>query len=151
MTDKKSLSNQLGYYVGEYIVHRYLPTLSCDMGQTRTIIEVSIDDESEHNRLEDNWHKKVWANNRDTNAAKEEWEEYQAFRKVLIEKYLPEKLECPLPVLLLDEMDIQLFKEGLGVSLWDCDMSYYSCNPEDIEIVLPKDKFDRVTIYLKRD
>jgi len=121
------------------------------MAQTRTIIEVSIDDENEHNRLEDNWQRKVWANNRDTKAASEEWEEYQAYRKVLIEKYLPEKLECPLPILELDELDITLFKEGLGVSLWDCDMSHYSCDPKDIEIVMTKDKFDFPCIVLKRD
>jgi len=41
---KLTLEYQLGYYVGLEIVHRYLPTLSTDMLQSRTVIEVSEED-----------------------------------------------------------------------------------------------------------
>lgn len=154
MTDKKSLSNQLGYYVGEFIVHRYLPTLSCVTMHTRTVKEVSEDDAEEYNQLDEAWFKTTMRNRGNGKPAggdTEEWKALQECHQRLKVKYLPEKLECPLPILNLDELDIELFKQGLGVSLWDCDMSYYSCDPKDIEIVLPEHKYDRVTIYLKRD
>ena len=154
MTDKKSLSNQLGYYIGEYIVHRYLPTLSCDMMHSRNVTVVSEDDARVCDILDKAWFKTAMRNRGNGNPSggdTEEWKSLQEYRKSLKEKYLPEKLECPLPILELDEMDVELFKEGLGVSLWDCDMSHYSCDPKDIEIVLPKEEYDRTTIFLKRD
>jgi len=154
MTDKKSLSNQLGYYVGEYIVNRYLPSLSCDASHTRTVIDVNEDDARECDILDKAWFKtamKNRGNGKPAGGDTEEWKSLQECRQRLKVKYLPEKLECPLPILVLDDMDITLFKEGLGVSLWDCDMSYYSCDPKDIEIVLPKEEYDRTTIFLKRD
>jgi chaperonin cofactor prefoldin len=47
-----TMDYQLGYYVGEHIVNRYLPTLSTDILQSRNVIEVSEEDTIENNRLD---------------------------------------------------------------------------------------------------
>ena len=51
---KNSLTSeyQLGYYVGEYIVSRFLPTLSTDIIQSRRVINVSEEDTEENKRLD---------------------------------------------------------------------------------------------------
>ena len=54
--NKLTLEYQLGYYVGLEIVHRYLPTLSTDMLQTRNVIEVSEEDSLENERLDTEWY-----------------------------------------------------------------------------------------------
>ncbi len=153
MEGKKSLSEQLGYYIGEYIVHHYLPTLSCgDIPQSNNLIEVSEEEVEEYEKLNRIWFKSalVERSNGTLEGDSEEWKALQKFNKIVKEKYIPEKLECPLPILVLDELNVDLFKKGLAFALWDCDMSHYSCDPEDIEIVLPKKKYDRTTIFLKR-
>lgn len=51
---KLTAEYQLGYYVGEYIYSRFLPTLSTlstDLLQTRNVIKVFEEDELENKRF----------------------------------------------------------------------------------------------------
>ena len=51
----QSLESQLGYFVGEYIVHRNLPTLSTNLMRSRKVIQVSEEDAKENERLNAEW------------------------------------------------------------------------------------------------
>jgi hypothetical protein len=53
--DKITMDYQLGFFVGECIVDRYLPTLSTDLFQTNKVIKVSEEDSIENKRLDDEW------------------------------------------------------------------------------------------------
>jgi hypothetical protein len=133
---KLTLEYQLGYYVGLEIVHRYLPTLSTDMLQSRTVIEVSEEDTLENERLDTEWystttHGGEW-NGVDENGNKEKWELYHQHNKMLERKYLPNPLECYMSLLNVQNMDE--FKKGLRFALWDCDMCSYNIEPENIKI-----------------
>lgn len=119
---------QFGYYVGEDIVHRDLPTISVE-GGTRKEIPVSLEDELEYKRTEENWYNKTQHGKVD---AKDEWEKYQECRKRLIKKYLPNPLKCYRSLLNITNMDE--FKDGLITSLWGSDVCNYNLNPENIKI-----------------
>lgn len=148
----KNLSNLLGYYIGEYIVRRFLPTLSCDMLLSHNVIEITKEEQEKYTILNETWFQKTME--KDENGKKlpteKEWNELQEFRKILTEKYIPETLDCYIPILEEKDLDIELFKKGLGVALWDCDMSYYLCDPKDIEINFREGRFDFPSIILKR-
>lgn len=140
---KQTLESQLGYYVGEYIVHRYLPTLSTDTIQSRNCIIVSEDDTKENKRLNDEWFSSTryggkW-NGVYENGDKEKWEEYRRHNKMLEYKYLPHTLVCHLQPLNVENIDE--FKKGLSWSLWDCDMCSYNIKPENIKIYDEEDGY----------
>jgi len=126
---EQSLESQLGYFVGEYIVHRYLPTLSTDVMLSRKVIQVSEEDTAENKRLSDEWSETA-RNSKD--GRNEKWVTYFNHNKMLKKKYLPEKLICHVRRLNIENMDE--FKDGLITSLWDCDMCSYSLKPENINI-----------------
>jgi hypothetical protein len=133
--DEISMDYQLGYYVGEYIVNRYLPTLSTDMIQSRNVIEVSEEDSIENNRLDREWYlttkyQNDW--NGEEDGDKEKWDLYHQHNKMLEQKYLPQKLECHLGLIKFNNE--KEFKEGLHSSLWDCDMCSYNIDVENIKI-----------------
>jgi len=153
MENKKSLSTQLGYYIGEYIVGRFLPTLSCDMIQSFHVLKITDEEQTEYDRLDELWYNKRFIKpiNEGDEHSKEEWENLKSFRKKLKEKYLPEILECYLPILEKDNIDIDLFKKAVGVALWDCDFSYYRCEPDNIEIIFATEKYDFPKIILRRE
>ena len=127
---------QLGYYVGLDIVHKYLPTLSTDMLQSRHVIEVLEEDKLENERLDTEWyvttkHGGEW-NGKEENGDKEKWDLYYQHNKMLERKYLPNPLYCHMGVLNIRDMDE--FKKGLRLALWDCDMCSYNIEPENIKI-----------------
>jgi hypothetical protein len=133
--DEISMDYQLGYYVGEHIVSRYLPTLSTDMIQSRNVIEVSEEDSIENNRLDREWYlttkyQNDW--NGEEDGDKEKWDLYYQHNKMLEQKYLPQKLECHLGLIKFNNE--KEFKEGLRSSLWDCDMCSYNIEIENIKI-----------------
>lgn len=141
-----TLAYQLGFYVGEQIVNRYLPTLSVDMLQTRNVISVSPDEKAECERLEVEWFNKSQLKYTDS---KEEWELLRAYRRMLEEKYLPKTLECHFTLLNINEGDMEEFKKGIGYSLWDCDCSHYNVEKESISVVADNEGYFTV-ITLKR-
>ena len=146
---KLTAEYQLGYYVGEYIYSRFLPTLSTDILQTRTVIKVSEEDELENKRLYDEWFKtsrfgSEWNGVEFGNTDK--WDLYQQHNKMLEKKYLPHKLRCHFNLLHIKKE--KQFKDGLINSLWNCDLCYYSLKPEDITIEHDSD-YTTTTIIFK--
>ena len=133
--EKLTVDRELGYYVGEHIVNRYLPTLSTDMLYSRRVIEVSEEDKIENKRLDTEWfsttkHMPNWDGESDGDNAK--WNLYLQHNKMLEKKYLPNPLECHLGLIKFN--DEKEFKEGLRTSLWDCDMCSYNIDVENIKI-----------------
>jgi hypothetical protein len=127
---------QFGYYVGLEIVRGYLPTLSTDILQSRNVIQVSEEDSLENERLDTEWyvttkHGGEW-NGVDENGDKEKWDLYHQHNKMLEKKYLPNPLKCHMDILNIQDLDG--FKKGLRVALWDCDMCSYNIEPENIKI-----------------
>lgn len=132
----QSFEAQLGFYVGEYIVTNYLPTLSTNRIRTRTCIMVSDNDSIENKRLSDEWYEttrygKNWVK-KDEHGDKEKWELYLNHQKMLEKKYLPHKLSCLISPLNIENVDE--FKKGLIRSLWNCDCCSYNLKPENIKI-----------------
>ena len=133
--EELTIDYELGYFVGEHIVNRYLPTLSTDILQSNTVIKVSEEDSVENNRLDKEWYsttryQKNYDGENDGN--KEKWELYKQHNKMLEQKYLPKKLDCHLRLLKINNE--KEFKEGLRSSLWDCDMCSYNIEIENIKI-----------------
>lgn len=133
-----TLAYQLGWYVGEEIFRRYLPTLSVDSIHTKTNISVTCAEGDECRRLNDVWLGKVWAfkgsDEEKHKATEVEWKALRDYHEMLEEKYLPKTVECHFMLLNVTEEHMSEFKEGLGHSLWDCDCSHYSTDPEDIDV-----------------
>ena len=133
--NKLTAEYQLGYYVGLYIVDD-LPTLSTDMLQTRRVVQVSEEDTLENKRLDEEWLETTryggkWDGVNET-GDKEKWELYLQHNKMLTKKYLPNPSKHYVPVLNIQNMNE--FKEGLRVALWDCDLCNYNIEPENIKI-----------------
>ncbi len=150
---KLSLAFQLGFYVGEQIVDRYLPTLSCDMLQTRKVISVTVGEGDECKRLNDVWFGKRMEFRGDedeaSKATEKEWKALRAYHEMLEAKYLPGTIECRFGFLNVTEEDMADFKKGIGVSLWDCDCSHYLTDSENIDVKDDDDAWFTV-ITLKR-
>lgn len=121
---QKTLAMQLGYFVGQYIVDRYLPTLSVDIIKTFNNISVTWAEGEEYRRL---------GNVYDSTKTKESWKEYREYSKKLELKYFPETLFCYLYFKLeIKASDVEEFKKGVICSLWNSDVCSYSIKPEDI-------------------
>ena len=126
---------QFGYYVGNYIFFRFLPTISIDSIYTRKVIPVLPEEEVKFNEFDDKWFDKTQKKEN----ADIEWEELQNYRREIEEKYLPHELVCHLdPLNITNEVE---FKAGLRSSLWDCDICHYSIEPEDITIEMDEDLY----------
>lgn len=148
---KWSLALQLGFYVGEQIVRRHLPTLSVDGIHTNVNISVTCAEGDECRRLNDVWFNKVMnfkgTDEEKRKATESEWNALRAFHQVLEEKYLPKIVECNFGFLNITEENMKEFKEGISMSLWDCDCSHYSTKLEDIEIKPDEDgMFTMITL-----
>lgn len=148
-----SLISQLGRYVGEDIVRKYLPTLSVDAIHTPTNISVTCAEGDECRRLEDVWFSKRAEYRRDddkgSKASEKEWEALRAYHEMLEEKYLPKTVECYFSCLNISERNMKKFKEAISVALWDCDCSHYSVDPKDIDVKVDDDGYF-TTITLKK-
>lgn len=148
-----SIAYQLGFYIGEEIVNRFLPTLSIDLIITKKNISVTCAEGDECRRLNDVWfEKRMSVKGSDSEKAKateEEWKAVRAYHEMLEEKYLPKTVECYFTMLNITEENMQDFKKGIGVSLWNCDCSHYSANSEDIDVKEDSDGFFTI-ITLKK-
>ncbi len=127
-----TIAYQLGTYVGEYIINKYLPTLSIDYIHTNKNIVVTCAEGDEYRRLND-----VWFNKR-PNDASVEWNALKKHENMLYDKYLPKTLECRIPFLCVNEYNIEDFKNGLIEVLWDCDCCNYKIGSDDI--IIEKEK-----------
>lgn len=132
---KLSLEFQLGYHIGECIICRYLPTLNTDVLKTRNVIDVTPEEFNKHKKLDEKWISKTFEKETDSDI---EWENLKNYQQELVNKYIPEKLECYVEYFHVN--DIDQLKQGIANSLWDSDLSHYSCNVDDIIIdSLPED------------
>jgi len=131
-----TLEFQLGWYVGEDIVNRFLPTLTVDMLQTRVLINVTKEEEDEVKQLND-----IWYSNYDEKVKNDDnWIALRKYHAMLEEKYLPPILECRIRPLNVDNMEE--FKNGFRSSLWDSDLCHYDITSnDDIEIVNEEDGY----------
>jgi hypothetical protein len=123
---------QLGWYVGEYIYARNLPTLSCDMILTNRVIRVLPEEEDRIAKLNALWFKTE--DDRFFDRARKE-------HRDLARKYLPAKLETDVRMLTVpaQEEDVKDLKNGLRQALWDTDVCWYRIEKdEDIELVQEK-------------
>lgn len=128
---------QFGYFVGEKIVHCFLPTLSIDAMPSTNVISVSEEDTKEYEKLKAKWFN--LKNNKQLKDSEEEWNSLLRFNKILRDKYLPNPLLCYLePLNIIDEKE---FKKGLITSLWNSDICHYDITPENIKIYDDEDIF----------
>ena len=151
VVEETSMESQLGYFVGEFIFHTTLPTLSCDDIGTRNQIQVSEEETIELDRLTDIWFKKLnslkGTDEENKEATKEEWENYRTYSKMLDDKYYPPTIQTFIPPLNVKDMDE--FKDGLINCLWNCDCCSYSLEKDDV-LIETDDKFLYTIITLKR-
>jgi hypothetical protein len=137
-----SLALQLGYFVGEQIVSKSLPTLYTDPIHTGKVISVTHAEKAEYERLNTAWFTKRSQSKTDDNSdSEEEWGALRAYDKMLEVKYLPPTIKCFFGPLYVAEEHMADFKKGLGYSLWDCDCSHYSTKPENIEVKEDEDGY----------
>lgn len=135
---------QLGWFVGEEIHRRHLPTLEVDMIHTSKVIEVDPAEKVECERLNEAWWSKRHS---DKEASDFEWRALREYHKFLENKYLPEVLTCHIsPVNYTNEEE---FKLGIVRALWDSDICHYKCSePGDVSVKLDDDAyFTVVTLF----
>jgi hypothetical protein len=148
-----SLEYQLGHYIGDYIVERYLPTLSVD-GSTNEIIEVTKEEAEEYEKLEEIWWNALHPNSNwnQKSDAKKEWNHRTAFKNMLKQKYMPKTLECHIPrITSVSEEKMEELKKGISSALLNSDVSYYSCDISDIGIIIDDNFFSVVNLKLAND
>jgi len=144
---------QLGFYIGEMIFEKYLPTTDAVMLQTNHVIPLLPEDFIEYKRLEKEWSDHMWANmgnKKEKNPiikaeGKRLFDIQLNFWRMAAKKILLPEIKCdilPLP----RHLNVTKFKEGLSYFLWDCDMCSYSIEHEDIII---GEEYGRQYIKLK--
>lgn len=140
-----SLTLQLGYYIGDAIVDRYMLNLDIDYERGKNIVKVSDEDKAAYAEIEKLLNEKQATSDKaDVNWP--EWINYIAFRKEMQRKYIPEFLECHVAKV-ESVTDYDELKRGIGASMWDSDRSNYACDPDNIKI---KDEGRCTVITLKR-
>ena len=127
----ESLEYQLGIMIGDFIVSKYLPTLSTDGIQTNNVVEVSVEDTIENERLHNLWSDRIDNKDLEKEIYNQRWEEYREHSKILQRKYLPHILECYIPRISSINKPDDLIK-GIRASLWDCDCSNYDTDKMEI-------------------
>ena len=130
---KHSIVSQLGFYIGEYILMRFLPTLDIYHHDSARTIHVGEEEKIEFNRLE-----KKWFNERvGGETLKENWVNLLKYQHMLEEKYLPHKLIMYVPFFDIPEENLSEVKEGIRSVLWDSDIcNYHIESNDDIEIII---------------
>ena len=122
--DELGLGYFLGEYMGEYIIDKCLPTLSCEEILTRRVIQVTIGEADKLKNLGDIWHS-FYSINQDSKESKESWSNYRSFAEELTQKYLPQTLKCFLPLISFKDSDVESIKSGIRDSLWQSDCCSY--------------------------
>lgn len=139
-----SIEFHLGYYIGEYILHTKLPTLSIDMLKTRNVINVSVEEENHYRVLEENWYE-----NRNNLEKNNEWETLNEFRYKMSEKYLPKVIETQISYIFSDKMDE--IKNGIMCSLYESDLCSYKISTLDDIKITPHEKYGFSIVELTRN
>jgi len=137
----KNLDYQLGIYVGEYILFKYLPTLSTDMILSNNIVKLSKSDTKKCELLDAklknsySWGGNTSSTDDITSDCHKKWLQHQ---NKMANKYLPPILKCNVPKVY--PKNLKKFKKGIINTLWNCDLCWYSLSKSDIEFI-PTDDF----------
>ena len=131
MDKSKSVQYNLGLMVGEYIVSRYLPTLSIYYIKTNNLIEITEAEKTEHKRLDEIWHH---TSRDDKELSKTNWNALKAYESSLESKYYPKVLECNIVANINLDDNLDDVKQGIFDSLWDCDCCSYNIDLDKIKI-----------------
>lgn len=138
---KHSIESQLGFYIGEYILMRFLPTLDIYHHDSARTIHVGEEEKIEYDRLEKKWFDERVGGE----TLKENWVNLIKYQHMLEEKYLPHKLFMYVPFFDIPEENLSEVKEGIRSVLWDSDIcNYHIGSNDDIEIII--DEFHEVMI-----
>ena len=105
--------------------------LSIDYPLGRNIVNVSQEDTERYEAVQKLLNNRENRNFRE--AESNEWKNYIAVRKELHAKYLSEFLECHVGRI-ESVTDYEELKRGIGVAMWDSDISCYECDPGNIQI-----------------
>jgi len=133
----KKIAHSLGEYLGEFLISRKIPSLSCNP-TTNYIIQVTSKEADEYEKLNETWSSKVFKNSKLSDderysLAEKEWNDKIKYNYILKEKYLPHQLKCLVPYIDFSSEKINKhIKEGLIESLWDWDHCEWSLVPDDI-------------------
>ena len=138
-----STAYNLGIFIGEYIVMRYLPQLSC-YSDSFNAIQITWGEYKEYNRLNDIWYNEYSKNNK---CSHDNFNKLLTYEHDLKLKYLPHKLDCYLTYH-IDLTEIDEIKNGIIESLWNSDICDYLLEPENINIY--NSKFSTI-VNLKLD
>jgi hypothetical protein len=129
LTDEQILNQQIGEFVGESLVRRYVPCLSIDQLQTNTVVKVDYDDELVYRQYE----KEMWVNGK---LDSDKFKRCRNFNKVLEKRYLPAAIKCYLPPYHIT--DVEYFMKGVYFGIWDSDISPYNVDVNELPIVEDK-------------
>jgi len=124
--DITDLNYQLGLYVGNHIVNKYLPTLSVDSFKTNIVIDVTPEEAAEHERLDQEWFSHYMADD-----GKIRFKALRDYSDSLAIKYLKPELKVMVPKVYPSNMDN--FKYGIDIAIWDCDRSHYVLSDDFFE------------------
>lgn len=141
--EKLTLAYQFGYMIGDEIVRRYLPSLTC-ISMIETNVEYKVTDEEKaiFRSLEDKWY--------DTQT-KEDFDNQLNYYKSLERKYFPHTLRCTFDCINVPEESKEDFIRGIQSALWDCDCCSYAIkNLSDI-VMYNTDDWYFTMIELKLD
>lgn len=123
------LNEQLGFYVGEYIISHHLPTLNTDMLQSNHVIKISDDDSNTWEALRAKIKPLMFAKGKETEYHEMFYEQLNWYKEMEL-KYLPLVLKCNVPK--FSYTNKAKFIKGLELALWDSDMSSYGTKGVEI-------------------
>lgn len=153
----KSLQYNLGFLIGEYIISQYLPVLNiCHFG-TNHVIDVTEEEQIEHNRLSDVWYTQYEIekhNKSKGKLAQKEWIDLRTYDVFLTNKYLPKTLKCFIPIVIDLDQDLSEIKDGIRTSLWNSDVCEYNLAIDKIQVIKPKETIlqeDVIIVNLELD
>ena len=136
--DKDKVISKLSWEFGHALgldVSRDLPTLSCDMIHSRNLIQVTWGEVKELKKLDDIWYKNH-SQFKGDGTEDPNWITLQKERRKLETKYLPKTHTWFTMSTFPEGMDMDNFKKGLVTAMWNCDYSHYSCDTNDVKVVV---------------
>jgi hypothetical protein len=139
-----TMEYQIGWFVGDEIARRHLPSLDVDMIQTSRVIKVDLAEKARCQKLYDAWWTK---REHEKEESSTEWEALRAYHEMLEDKHLPKTLDCHIQA--INYQDEEQLKLGIVRALWASDICHYSCSePSDVEVKLDDEGyFTIVTLH----
>jgi hypothetical protein len=169
-SDVQRLSWMCGELVGNFIIHRYLPTPKHDYEGTYPypqLVEYSEEDLREETEADAEYDRQVeiaaknmgYENQLSLSGmstdfykitklpeVKSAWDKRIEIMYRNIRKYFPHTVDCNIIVPMAKGVDMEVFKRAIDVELWDSDISCYSV--DDVIV----NKYNRLfTVRIKLD